>query len=330
MFLKQLADEQVTGMLQLVGQVLCRLDGFSRKTVLLALLALSSHKITTEAPFEPVADELTLGTVQCLQSCSTQIVEDALKALRRLLQQCTAIRCNTATWFPFVLTLLFSDTVSVRCASHDLLALFPIIPSNSMQLAWTANNTANTYLADCVALLRARASSHLPMMLAWGHVLDVFGSTLHKKTILNEVLRLLEHNFNSSQPEQRIGALDAWRHLIFNFSCDAHLLHQKRLKLVNIPIWNCLRYEAIAGVQDAGFRSFLYLVFHLSIHKSPLPKMLELYVLPVASHLPVRLRPVFLSCIGKSCIIIVFFLMPMLIPICSTIAEWSCDNSLSL
>ncbi|KAI8825760.1 uncharacterized protein EV422DRAFT_503134 [Fimicolochytrium jonesii] len=56
------------------------------------------------------------------------------------------------------------------------------------------------------------------MPTAWGFIVVMFGSALHKTPLLNALLRVLEAAFNSKVEGKRLQAHKAWRRLIANFA----------------------------------------------------------------------------------------------------------------
>ncbi|KAI8929185.1 Rap1-interacting factor 1 N terminal-domain-containing protein [Entophlyctis helioformis] len=145
-------------------------------------------------------------------------------------------------------------------------------------------NSTSPIMQQFVSMLESRTSDNLNMMCAWSHVVVAFGSCLHKTPVLPILLSIIETNFNSPRPGQRIGAFRAWRRLILNFSLEGHLFYSKRFKLVLIPIWNCMRFEKSHAVRQAGFETFMYLLLHLCQRDTPVVKFLDLCVRPALQY----------------------------------------------
>jgi Rap1-interacting factor 1 N terminal len=156
------------------------------------------------------------------------------------------------------------------------------------------------------------------MLNGWGHVVMAFGSRLHRTPFLNSLLGLVEvnhtmnepvislpfffmqGNFNSSRPGQRIAAFQAWRKLILVFSFEDHLFHQKRIKLILLPIMNSFKFEKSFAVRQASFETYLYLLYHLSNHPA-LPNLFETVIVPglTIDRPEDRLYSVFIGAVGQ-------------------------------
>jgi hypothetical protein len=93
----------------------------------------------------------------------------------------------------------------------------------------------------------------------WEIVMMLFGSKLHRTSYLNELLLVVENEFNSKQPASRCNAFKSWRILILNFQLKGHLFHRKRYSLILVPLINSLRYEKMDIVKDECVKTLLFL-----------------------------------------------------------------------
>lgn len=139
------------------------------------------------------------------------------------------------------------------------------------------------------------------MINGWSHLMMLFGSSLHRKPQLNTYLSLAQECFNSSSLGQRIAAFSAWRRLIMNLSFEGHLYHSKRVKLILLPILNCLKFEKSLAVRQGCFEAYVYLLYHVS-HDVVIETVFEALIVPALafedSDPEIRLFGVFLDAIG--------------------------------
>ncbi|KAH6563240.1 hypothetical protein BASA62_008666 [Batrachochytrium salamandrivorans] len=308
-----LTETQLLSLLDILIQIIqCTDTGkYSVSTCQLAVWTLSSQQIPATHVIDLKANRLIEALTTSLKSKDTGLVEETLRALSRLCLQSPTFAFHASTWFGLVLDLLFSPEVSVRKGADAMLTIVApqIIAGNDMQAASTTTNPSNIlsasqpptdFISAFIVKLQTHANDNINMMCAWGHIMVAFGVRLHKTQSLNTLLSIAEPNFNSSRPSQRISAFRAWRRLILNFSLNDHLFYSKRLKLILLPIWHCLRLEKKASVREAAFETFVYLVVHLSHRSLPVSNFLESYILHTLPYLKTseRMLQIFLSIVG--------------------------------
>nr|KAJ3415442.1 hypothetical protein HK105_001504 [Polyrhizophydium stewartii] len=267
-------------------------------TCQLAVWTLTSQRIGDAHLLGIKADDLTTTLTACMHAGDAALAEEAVRALARLCTQSHVFVLRASRWFGSVLELLFSRDAAVRASGiHDAGADVGLVtptttpggttpggtplgtPGMSQASASTTASRKRTppaLMADFIALLESHAHDNLNMMRAWGHVVVAFGAKLHRTQALNTLLAIIESNFNSARPGQRIGAYRAWRRIVFNFSLKGRLLL--------IPIWNCLRFEKSHAVRQAGFETYMYLLLHLSQTETPAKNFLDVCVMNGIEH----------------------------------------------
>ncbi|KAI8907994.1 hypothetical protein EDD86DRAFT_208680 [Gorgonomyces haynaldii] len=212
-----------------------------------------------------------------------------VNALVSLFSICPELVNLIEMWYKTVFQFLFSQDVAVRKQADTLLtSINPLLETESGvdDMEW--------YLQ----LLVANQNDNLSMLIAWGHLMILKRHALHRTRFLNQMLVLVETNFNSTRLGQRIAGFKAWRRLIVNLSFQDHLYHPKRLNLVLLPVWNCFKYEKSYAVRQACFETFLLLVHQLSCHgQQLLVKMFNQIVVPALGfdHSETRLLTVFMK-----------------------------------
>ncbi|KAJ3283621.1 DNA-binding protein rif1 [Borealophlyctis nickersoniae] len=131
-------------------------------------------------------------------------------------------------------------------------------------------------------LLRSK-KDHKYMLMAWEEYVVLMGSKLHRTQNLNDLLKVVETGFNSPALKRRLLGMRAWRRLILNFSIEGHIYHAKRVNLVTLPIWNCLKFDKADRQRQASMQTYIYLLLHLS-KGPPIPSFLESFVLPAVRY----------------------------------------------
>ncbi|KAJ3268570.1 hypothetical protein HDV01_002567 [Terramyces sp. JEL0728] len=79
---------------------------------------------------------------------------------------------------------------------------------------------------------------------------------LTKPKIINQTLQKIESCFNSQKSQIRQQAFIEWEKLIYSFRSDLNL---KKIKLILVPILNCLKFEKNSNVIDAAKEALVYL-----------------------------------------------------------------------
>ena len=116
----------------------------------------------------------------------------------------------------------------------------------------------------CLFLLESNASHPTMVLNAVSFIVIAFGSKIHRTPILNQILNIIETQFNASKVTFRSLAFKTWRRLILNFNLKSHLFHVKRVDLILIPLWNGLKYEKNESVYEECVDTFTFLLMILS------------------------------------------------------------------
>ncbi|EGF81282.1 hypothetical protein BATDEDRAFT_87885 [Batrachochytrium dendrobatidis JAM81] len=288
---KLLTESQLSSLLDILICIISSAScgDYPQSTCQLAVWTLSSQKIQPTRIIELKADRIIAALMSCLQSNHVNLVDGALRAFSRVCMQSSYFSQNVSSWFGIVMDLLFSAETSIRRSADSFLSLIApqMITFSEIHLepSKKSSRSSSGFISKFIDTLSAHSNDGINMMCAWGHVMIAFGVKLHKTESLNTLLSIAEPNFNSTRPAQRIAAFRAWKRLILNFSLNGHLFYSKRVKLILLPIWHCLRLEKKNSVRQAAFETYMYLLVHLGRRSMPLAGFLENYVLPTLQYI---------------------------------------------
>ncbi|TPX72659.1 hypothetical protein SpCBS45565_g00053 [Spizellomyces sp. 'palustris'] len=233
-----------------------------------------------------------IGTVEVLPI-------ELLNALDRLFKRVpTLAPAESRKWVVPVLELMFSSTARIADAANTFFrAAVEYFVALRKGCEMHIKALTNEKVETLIEILRNNID-HTNVYNAWGHVMLMLGSTLHRTQHLNALLQVVENGFNSSVPANRLSAFRVWRRLIINFAQKDHLIHDKRVKLVLLPLLNGFKYEKSATVRMECMKTYVFLLVHLS-YATALLSFTESTVLPVAKEIRKdrRLVDVFLTAV---------------------------------
>jgi hypothetical protein len=102
------------------------------------------------------------------------------------------------------------------------------------------------------------------LLKCWSFLLLIYNQKIHKTSYLNKYLQIAENCFNSTDKQCKLTAFEEWKICIFNLSFNCHLLNEKRINLILVPIWNCLKFENDENVMEKCLNCFAFLVATVS------------------------------------------------------------------
>ncbi|RKP11083.1 Rap1-interacting factor 1 N terminal-domain-containing protein [Thamnocephalis sphaerospora] len=186
-------------------------------------------------------------------------------AINHLLDRSPKKLCQLASiWLPVVLSSIASRESFLRAHAENLLMAAAVHFSENPRLVDAALEmsvrSASTWLTDGVEDVFAPSDVQLPRIL--GILAGLFGTKLHGKPLVQNILRILEGSFNSKKSAMRTEALRAWRMLIYNFSLEDHINTERCVQLIQRPIITCLR-DRVDQVQVAAAEAWVALLHAL-------------------------------------------------------------------
>ncbi|KAJ3009671.1 DNA-binding protein rif1 [Thoreauomyces humboldtii] len=149
------------------------------------------------------------------------LMKDVFGALGKVFKRLPRLSIITArAWFgPAFSQMLSDDPELVKLAN----GFFPSVVEQFIVLHDDHVNDIkalyNATIAETILLLQAR-KEHTNLLTAWGHLVAMLGSSVHKTQSLNVLLKIVEVGFNSGSTDIRSQSHQAWRRLILNFCHD--------------------------------------------------------------------------------------------------------------
>ncbi|RUS23731.1 Rap1-interacting factor 1 N terminal-domain-containing protein, partial [Jimgerdemannia flammicorona] len=212
----------------------------------------------------PLTPRLVDALVYAMRSPfkSVTIQNESLAALDVLFKQTpTAVGLQAPTWLPPVLEYLTHPISGLRSkALHVLTGSLPRVVEEQERIedliGEFLENRSTKFAKDLEELLTSHEEKYV--IYVWGAVVALLGRKLHRSLALNH---LLKKCFNTRKNEVKVSAYAAWTRLIYNFSLNNHLLHEKRIKLIKTPLDNCFLNEKAVAVKMAGTRAWMALIF---------------------------------------------------------------------
>ncbi|RUO96820.1 Rap1-interacting factor 1 N terminal-domain-containing protein, partial [Jimgerdemannia flammicorona] len=247
----------------------------------------------------PLTPRLVDALVYAMRSPfkSVTIQNESLAALDVLFKQTpTAVGLQAPTWLPPVLEYLTHPISGLRSkALHVLTGSLPRVVEEQERIedliGEFLENRSTKFAKDLEELLTSHEEKYV--IYVWGAVVALLGRKLHRSLALNHLLKVLEVEMFQHPEERsegiRIRRLDVSSfhiscillrlnfvfpsihstvlssptdsRLIYNFSLNNHLLHEKRIKLIKTPLDNCFLNEKAVAVKMAGTRAWMALIF---------------------------------------------------------------------
>ncbi|KAI8919061.1 Rap1-interacting factor 1 N terminal-domain-containing protein [Powellomyces hirtus] len=280
-FLSNASRKQIHSILDAI--ILVLKNGIQAKFVYLAVWAMAIHRVEVESVLEELCDDLLKGLITSMRFGDEveAVSKDFFAGLHKLFRKIPNLAVTKSKiWFPAVFeTLLADDRKVVEFAN----AFFPSVTEHfvalNSQYASEIKNLTNSEIGPIIELFHAK-TEHENLFTAWGHLVAMLGSSLHRSPNLNTILKIVEIGFNSEVTPKRVAAHKAWRRLILNFAQDGHLRNPKRTGLILLPILNGFKYEKMHVAKMECARTFMFLLVHLS-HFAPLRSFMKTSVLPV-------------------------------------------------
>ncbi|RKO85947.1 hypothetical protein BDK51DRAFT_34444, partial [Blyttiomyces helicus] len=240
--------------------------------VTLAAWCLAVSKVQRSV-LDAMGGKMVAALVGALKGASSTLQGEVLSALANLFRQ-SPILCVSEgnAWLPTVYPLMFD-----MGANKKIIELMGV--AGSAYLAHWNDPRAVTVKGEILIKAVQQNAGHPNALPAWGNLLIFVGPGLHRTELLNDLLKIVESRFNSTNPTNRIGAFSAWRRLIANFFRKGHLYHPKRVNLVLLPLWNGFKFEKSPTVEAECLITYTYLLLHLS-RRPPLNDFMEATIMP--------------------------------------------------
>ncbi|KAK9767659.1 Translation machinery-associated protein 22, variant 2 [Basidiobolus ranarum] len=213
---------------------------------------------------------------------SVTIQNEALTALDVLFKQVPyAASSEARSWLLPVVNYSINPISGLRARALQVIqtALMDLI-KNHDKIGSILDEFMNTHFSDFVMNLNELLSSNeeIYVIQVWGAVVAFLGRKLHRTTVLNSLLKVMEKCFNTKKAEVRYAAFQSWKYLIYNFSLNGHLFHDKRIKLIMVPLLNCFNYEKNKNVKLSCLKTWTGLVY---IFGDSLTKFFDKVFVPV-------------------------------------------------
>ncbi|KAL1923056.1 uncharacterized protein VTP21DRAFT_9432 [Calcarisporiella thermophila] len=227
-------------------------------------LAIQRLKPNTIYPLVPrLVEALVFALVSNFKSITMQM--EAISALGVIFKQVpTSAIVYSELWLLEVVRSLVHNMSGIRSRAMQLL-------ENSLSNLVLQPDIIDRALGNFLDIEGATFTRELDKLIfsgeeihaikAWGVVVLLLGEKLHRNPNLNAFLKCIEKCFNVKKPAVKAAAFAAWTKFIYNFSLNGHILMIKRIKLIRVPIENCLRRERSRAVKEAcihTWANFMY------------------------------------------------------------------------
>ncbi|KAF9573000.1 DNA-binding protein rif1 [Mortierella alpina] len=252
-----------------------------------AIWSLASSKLPTRcvAPFLPqLIQEYSTNLDSRFKSLS--IMNESLVGLTAIFKQYPSeIVPHVQTWLiPTIMRLIY-HVPGIRSKALDLITFCipKLIEKEDVRRQQVSLLFMKDHCADFFADLTqnfVRKDDEVYAITVWGVLVTILGRVLQKHPLLNKLLKMAEHCFNTSSAnrgEIKMRTFQSWTRLIYNFAIGGHIASEKPLKLMLTPIQSCFSTEKNRRVRLASTNSWIALIYALG---SKLPKNAEQVLFP--------------------------------------------------
>jgi hypothetical protein len=106
-------------------------------------------------------------------------------------------------------------------------------------------------------------------MKLWSVAIVLFSKYIQKSpSFVNGMLKIVERCFNVKKASSKLYGYRSWSFLVFSFAITRYLLHERRLKLLMIPILNSFTHDRHVQLRMEATSCWIKLVFALSLCSS--------------------------------------------------------------
>ncbi|RKP38386.1 Rap1-interacting factor 1 N terminal-domain-containing protein [Dimargaris cristalligena] len=252
----------------------------------LCLNCIANAQVPSEL-IQELAPRMVSVTTQILRQCpkSVSIKMEALVVLERAFTVHPPVATQyLSDWFNTLIDYVFSDPPMARMKSERIMRLVYlqfVDPTPQPHEKSTDKGPVDSKLTDLVfknfltnnavavidAMNRLFAKGEEKLVTrVWGILIAYLGRQLHKSAMLNPFLKVLEKAFNSRKADVKTTAFRHWRCLIYTLSLDGNLFHEKRVRLIMVPLINCFMFEKNRCIRSVCLRTWVTLVYALGTH----------------------------------------------------------------
>ncbi|MCO5560158.1 hypothetical protein L7F22_013765 [Adiantum nelumboides] len=308
-FIAEISDEKASAILSSICQLIMSAD----KTVLgsLALWCLGVQELrqkVVEAHLDLILQALLFVTDSSTYVSSKALIQQAFQVFVKLAQRYPCVRVKSSQWVPAIYRRLLSTDKGEREGADQCLKDLEFmlqLPSQGSLSEVVAVDISETFLPKMEKMIKSKASV-LPAVRAWGWFVRLLGSLAgEKRTLVNQMLKIVEVTFTSQDASIRTASLVVWEVLIdallqlpnaslqqntkiiAGVSLSLDELEKpllvpplKRLKLLMVPLISIVSADKDQVVRLACWRTWHYLAHKLGTAINQ-PSVADVIVIPI-------------------------------------------------